>query len=172
MGFGEAGQQKQVLEITVTADASPDERAQVRAIDIPVFQRLARLRGDWPRIERELADLVAAGAPVWVEVYYEGEEIAGDLREQVAAAVRDSEVEVLRIRNRRVMERALQRDDAVQSLDELDERAVFERCLSAHEVPEAQRGDLRALYGEILTAMDEADVAAGSEGLRKDERAS
>jgi exonuclease SbcD len=164
MGFGEAGQQKQVLEITVTADASPGERAQVRPIDIPVFQQLVRLRGDWPRIERELRDLVAAGVPVWVEVYYEGEEIAGDLREQVATAVSDSEVEVLRIRNRRVMERALQRDDAAQSLDELDERAVFERCLSAHQVPEGQRGELRALYAEILTAMDESDVVDQSEG--------
>ena len=64
---------------------------------------------------------------------------------------------VLRVKNARLMERALEREDA-DTLDTLDVHEVFERCLAAHEVPEEQREALRLAYRETVASLLEANA--------------
>jgi DNA repair protein SbcD/Mre11 len=154
IGFGEADQEKSVVII----EFSGDERA-VRTVAIPRFQELKTLQGDWSTIAREIDKMAAAGSRIWLEVVYEGDEIAGNLREHLDEAIAGTSMEILRIKNNRVVERALTGGDT-ESLDELDMVDVFKRCMETHEVPEHQRRGLLDAYQEVVVSIGEADPGA------------
>jgi exonuclease SbcD len=155
IGFGEAKQQKSVCEIEFNGRV-----ASVRLIDVPVFQKLECVKGDWDNIERRISELSAADSQSWLEVVYEGEEIIGDLRERLETAIADTRMEILRIKNNRIIDRVLEQLDAEETLDDLNENDVFERCLAAHEVPDEQRPELLRTYQEAVAALYEEDKQA------------
>lgn len=171
MGFGEARQRKSLCEVTLGAqsdgqrDGAPAGKhgggssdaieVTVNLIDIPVFQRMERIKGDWTRLETRLRQLAVENLPVWVEVVYDGEDIIGDLRERLDAAVAGTGLSILCVRNARVIARVLEQAHHEETLDDLDEYDVFDRCLDAHGVPDAQRTGLRQAYRETILALQE-----------------
>lgn len=155
MGFGEAKQQKSLCQVEFSA-----RNPLLELVDVPVFQRLERVIGDWEVIEKQIGMLTAASGQGWLEVVYEGEEIVGDLRDRLEAAVADSDWEILRVKNNRIVHQVLDQIHDDETLDDLDESDVFERCLSQYEVPEEQRTELRQTYGEALASLYEQDVRA------------
>ena len=158
IGFGEAGQNKCVVLVTFSGP-SP----QVTDIPVPRFQELKILRGDWPAIAWEIGELKSRGSKAWLEIVYEGGEIAGDLCARLDEAVAGSGIEILRIKNNRVPERGLSGTGAEETLDDLDVTEVFKRCLQAHDVPEDQHPALLAAYREVIVSLQEADSPAGEE---------
>lgn len=136
----------------------------VRKIPVPRFQKLRTLEGDWPTIAREIDVLRSTGSRAWLEILYDGDEIAADLQRRLDEAAGGSALEILRVRNSRAMERALVASDDGETLDDLDVTEVFRRCLEAHEVPEEGRPALLAAYREIVTALFDADPLADREG--------
>lgn len=155
MGFGEAGHQKSVCLVEF-AGAKPD----VRLIDVPVFQRLERIRGGLETISGRILELSAIGTPAWLEIVYEGEEVIGDLSQRLDDAVSETELEILRVKNTRIIDRVLDRFQDDETLDDLDVGDVFERCLEIHGVPEEQRPDLVQSYNEIVHDLLEEDPNA------------
>ena len=69
-------------------------------------------------------------------------------------------MEILRIRNRRLMDRVMNRTQEGETLNDLNAHDVFERCLDAFDVSAADRGELTASYKEIMNALQEEDVNA------------
>lgn len=187
MGFGEARQRKSLCEVTLEV-VNDVTAVGVNLIDIPVFQRMERIKGDWTHIEERLRYLAADADPhdtdvpdrnggtdgtVWIEVVYNGDDIIGDLRERLDAAVAGTGLSILCVRNARVITRVLEQAHHEETLDDLDEYDVFDRCLDAHEVAPAQREQLRHAYRETILALQEEGhheqgVEPGSErGSRK-----
>ena len=152
IGFGEAAQEKSVVLVEFS-----DEAPKVANIPVPRFQELKTLRGDWQTIARDIDDLKSRGSKAWMEIIYEGDEIAGDLRTRLDEAVQGSGLEILRVKNNRVLERALSGMGADETLDDLDVTDVFNRCLESHEIPEDQRPALLNSYREIMVAINEHD---------------
>lgn len=155
MGFGEAKQSKSVCLVEFDG-ASPT----ITLESVPVFQRLERIQGDWKALERRVQDLVSANAAIWLEVIYDGAEVISDLRERLDSLVVNSSVDILRINNRRLVERALEKTHQEETLDDLDVQQVFDRCLNAHEVPEDQRAELQRAFREAVTSLHEDDERA------------
>ena len=155
MGFGEAGQRKSVCRVEFRG-AVPS----VTLIGVPVFQELERVRGDWDDISGRIRELSEQGSASWLEVVYEGEAVLGNLRERLEGAVSGTGMEVLRIRNSRIVERVLEQDREGEALDDLSADDVFERCLAAHEVPGEQRPELVRAYREVLASLDGDDLRA------------
>jgi len=155
MGFGEAKQQKSVCQVEFHSTA-----ASVQLIDVPVFQKLERVKGDWESISSRMLELSATDFQGWVEVIYEGEEVIGDLRERLETAVSGTGVEILQIKNNRIIERVLGQIHEEETLDDLDVNDVFERCLAVHDVPEEQRPELLRAYQETVSSLYEDDVKA------------
>ena len=118
------------------------------------------LRGDWQTISRSIDELKSRKSRAWLEVVYEGNEIAASLQARLNEAIEGSDMEVLRVKNNRVLERALSGTDAEETLDDLDVTDVFRRCLESHEVPEDQRPALLSAYQEVVAALNEADPMA------------
>ncbi|MBU2054063.1 MAG: exonuclease SbcCD subunit D C-terminal domain-containing protein [Proteobacteria bacterium] len=155
IGFGEAQQGKSVVLVEFSDDAP-----KVAAIPVPRFQELKTLRGDWPAIAHNIEELKIGESSAWLEIVYEGDEIAGDLRGRLDEAIAGSGLEILRVKNNRVLESALRGMGAEETLDDLDVTDVFKRCLESHEIPEDQRPGLLTAYREIVVSLNEADAMA------------
>jgi len=155
IGFGEAAQEKSVVLVEFS-----DEPPKVANIPVPCFRELKTLRGDWQTIARDIDRLKSRGSNAWLEIIYEGDEIAGDLSARLDKAVEGSDVEILRVKNNRVLEKAMSGMDADETLDDLDVTDVFHRCLESHEIPEEQRPALLSAYREIIVSLNEADAMA------------
>jgi len=155
IGFGEAGQEKIVTVMDFAGDTP-----SVRNIPVPRFQELKTLRGDWQTLARDIDGLKSKSSRAWLEIVYEGNEIASALREKLDEAVAGTGIEILRVKNNRVLERALNGEDKEETLDDLNVTDVFQRCLDAHEIPEEQRRALMDAYQEILVSLNEADPLA------------
>lgn len=144
MGFGEAKQQKSVCLVEFEKN-----KANVRLLNVPVFQQLVRLQGD----EQQLAAAIQAlpsDESIFLELIYTGKELVANLREQLYQWVENTKIEILRIKNQRIVERVLQAVSEHESLENLNENEVFQRCLEQNEVLEEQQQELKAAYQEIL----------------------
>jgi len=155
MGFGEAKQQKSVCQVEFHSTA-----ASVQLIDVPVFQRLERVKGDWDGISNRILELSATNFQGWLEVIYDGTEVIGDLRERLEEAISGTQMEILRIKNNRIIDRVLGQIHEEETLDDLNVNDVFERCLTVHDVPEEQRPELLRAYRETVSSLYEDDVQA------------
>ena len=158
MGFGEATQQKSVCLVNFTKPGAV--KPAVDLLDVPVFQQLRKVSGDWAEIAAQLLTLVDASQPVWIEVVYQGDEIVSDLRERLETLTEGSELLILRIQNTRLIDRVLNASHADESLEDLDVDDVFSRCLAAHEIPEAQQADLLHTYQQTLSSINNDDTQA------------
>jgi exonuclease SbcD len=155
MGFGEAQQEKSVCLV-----AFAGIKAEVRLVRVPVFQKLERVKGTWKELSARILELSVTRSQTWLEVVYEGEEVIGNLRELLEAAISGSEMEILRIKNNRIIDRVLNQIQDDETLEDLNVNDVFERCLSVHEVPEEQRPELHRTYKETVTSLYEDDAQA------------
>ncbi len=160
MGFGEAKQQKSVCQVVFDQEEGHSTAASIQLINVPEFQRLERVKGDWDGISGRMLELSATDSQGWLEVTYEGDEIIGDLRERLEAAISGTQMEILRIKNNRIIDRALGQIHEEETLDDLNVNDVFERCLTVHDVPEDQRPELFRAYQETVSSLYEDDVQA------------
>lgn len=155
MGFGEASQVKSVCLVEFKGRVPT-----VALIKVPAFQQLERIRGGWEDLSARILALTASQSQAWLEVIYEGEEVAGDIRERLEKAIGETKMEVLRVKNNRIIARVLNRIHDEETLDDLNVTDVFERCLASHEVSESQRLELRCTYQEVIVSLNEDDVHA------------
>lgn len=155
MGFGEAGHAKQVVMVEFSC-----ENIAVTPLPVPCFQELVRITGSLDEICERMSQLRQAGSRAWLEIEYTGRDRVGSLREMLDEAVADSDMEIRRIKNRQVMDRVIQKTRKQETLDDLDPRDVFDRCLDAADVTNEDRKLLTASYNEIVTALMEEDKHA------------
>lgn len=152
MGFGEAYQQKSLCLVEFQ-----DRKCKVELMPIPVFQNLERIKGDLQSVSAGLKKLAEAEHSVWVEIDYQGDASVSLLRERLQADIENSQVEILRVRNAKARNKALRRDAAEETLDEMNVHEVFQRRLQASEVEEQQQLKLKDMYHQIVKAVEEAD---------------
>ncbi|MFZ4440399.1 MAG: exonuclease SbcCD subunit D C-terminal domain-containing protein, partial [Syntrophales bacterium] len=155
IGFGEATQKKGVVLVEFSG-----ESPKVANIPVPRFQELQTLRGDWPTLARDLEELKGRGSGAWLEILYEGDEAAGDLQKRLDEAVEGTGIEILRVKNNRMLERAMSGKTGDETLDDLNVTDVFERCLEAHNVSPERRPALLSAYQEIIVSLNEQDLRA------------
>lgn len=130
----------------------------LQSLAVPVFQPLQTIKGDWQTIKTTLQTLKKSQQSTWLEVVYDGQEVMGDLSEKIAELVKDSPLDVLRIKNQQKRDQLIQHQRMDESLEELDPMQVFERCLAAHQVPAAQQPMLWARYAEVLEKLQDGEA--------------
>jgi exonuclease SbcD len=155
MGYGEAKQQKIVLVLEFNG-----REFDLKELPIPRFQTLVRLEGEVGTILAEIQTLVASKSDAWLEIEFTGNQVAGNVRQQLDAAIEGSGLEIRRIKNKRLRNRVIHQNTEQETLEDLDFKEVFERCLVANEVPPESRPGLVASYAEILQALNDDDSQA------------
>ena len=160
MGFDEAARPREVRLISTEG-----RTVRSRAVPVPRFQRLERVEGSLEEIEAGLAALSESDESVWAEVAYTGTEAATNLRERVEDMARGP-VEILRVRNMRLLPEGMQADPEQESLEELRVEEVFERRLKEafpdRDANDATLVSLRALFQEAVAAAREKEQTCAS----------
>lgn len=156
MGFGEAKQQKQVLEIAFTG-----RLPHIHATHLPSFQVLERIVGHLAHIQTALNALMQAGSHAYVEVVYQGDVVVANLSEQLQALVANSHLRLLRVYNRQFQNKVMAYDANEIALPELGPQDVFEACMAQHQLDSAQQTELRLTYQQVLYEL-ENDMGADS----------
>jgi exonuclease SbcD len=156
MGFGEANQTKKTILVDIT-----NSKVEIEEIDVPLFQKLKSVKGNWETINKEISSLLVSDSNIWIEVIYEGDEVVGDLREQLEQLVENSKIEILRIKNNLVIDQVMKQTKEEENLSDLDINQVFERLLDEKDiVDEKQREELNLTYHQIVTSVYESDALA------------
>lgn len=159
LGFDDAGQNKfvYVAEFAAGVDRPPE----VRHIQVPVWQRLDRVRGkSWDEIRDALQILLDAGESVWADVHYDGETMAENLSGRVHDLVDGSDVLVLGVYDLQHRESAMMSGGVDESLQDLDPHEVFRRRLELAAAPAEKREELEKMFDEILFEIQNRDGAA------------
>lgn len=155
MGFGEANQKKSVCLVELNKS-----EPSVCLIDVPLFQELRQITGDWDVVDQQINALAGSNSKCWLEVIYDGDEVIGDLRERLEIAVSNTQIEILRIKNNRIIDSVLKQIHEDETLDDLDEIDVFQRCLIDNEIAKEQHEELLLTYQEALASLRDEDVHA------------
>ena len=156
MGYGEASHEKKVVLVEFNSST-----AEILELPVPCFQQLVRIAGSLDDIYAKLEELKKGESRAWLEIEYTGSDIVGNLRDMLDEALADSAMEIRRIKNRRVMDRVISAIAEGETLDDLDTRDIFSRCMETFDVPDEDRSELIASYNEIIKSLHEEDVNAG-----------
>ncbi|MBF0266196.1 MAG: exonuclease SbcCD subunit D C-terminal domain-containing protein [Gammaproteobacteria bacterium] len=183
MGFGEASQDKKVVLIEFNervnervdvnesdefnqqtqhspTQHSPNQKSIVEELLIPCFQVLSRITGTVDEIVDEVNILKIDAPKCWLEIEYTGKDVVNNLSEIINELIENTEIEVRRIKNKRVIDKVLSSSDFGETLDDLNENEVFERCLETFEVSEQDKPELIHTYREIIQSINENDTQA------------
>jgi DNA repair protein SbcD/Mre11 len=152
MGFNEARQLKQVMLVDFSLD-----KTSLTPVEVPVFQKLMRISGNFAEIQRQIQTLTRCQEDIWLELIYTGDALIPGLQELFEAELAGSEMKILRLDDRRKMEEFTNYGAAV-NLSQLDEEIVFERVLEAAQIPQEQRQELQELYEEIIHSLKTAEA--------------
>lgn len=153
MGFGEANQTKKVVVIEFQ-----DNHPTITEHEIPVFQKLVRIGGDLETITLKIEDLKTSESTAWLEIEINTQFTAINISAHFEELLKDSKLEILRIKNRTLIEKTLTPVSETETLETLDDADVFERCLNAYEIVEADRALLTATYREAIALLQHADT--------------
>lgn len=138
-----------------------DESRQMQVISLPIpcFQKLAQITGDLTTIAATIKSLKPSES-IWLEVIYDGDEIVNELREEVNAMIEDLTCEVLKIKNTRTYNKVLNQQQSSETLQDLNELDVFDKCLEINGIADTQKASLRSAYQQILHNIYHDDAQA------------
>ena len=155
MGYGEIKQDKQVLLVDFE-----DKKINVTPLLVPRFQELVKIVGNVMEIQQTIERLKIEQSKARLEIEYNGKEIVNNLRELLDESLVGSDLEILRIKNKRLMDRVIQGEMDEETLEDLNPEDVFLRCLTAFEVEEDEQKELINAYHEILQTLNNTDKNA------------
>ncbi|MDY0361520.1 MAG: exonuclease SbcCD subunit D C-terminal domain-containing protein [Desulforegulaceae bacterium] len=155
MGFGEAKHDKKII-IAEFKDKTP----KINEILIPCFQELVKIKGSIDEISEKIEELKAKKSSAWLEIEYTGSEVSGNLRQSIEEKIENTDMEIRRIKNKKIIESLKSSAKHEQTLDDLDVNQVFEKCLEAFEVNLEDKNDLISAYNHILSEIFTEDKNA------------
>jgi exonuclease SbcD len=101
------------------------------------------------------------GSKAWLEIDVTEQIPAADMNQLVEESLADSDMEICRIKNKILADRALKQIDGEETLDDLSELDVFTRLLDEHEINDPEkREELILTYRETLLSIEEKDLNA------------
>jgi exonuclease SbcD len=154
MGFGESKQQKTVNLVTFGAD-----RLSIEPVPVPTFRRLETIKGDREEILSRMEIFGQLNETIWIEIIYTGDAVWGNMAEEIEIeAEKYPSLEIIRVKNQKNNAAYLSQQQENESLDDLSEMEVFERCLTENAVPDEQREEMRYTYQEVVAQLHETDL--------------
>jgi len=146
VGFGESGQKKIMIQL--------DLRGNIKEIEVPVFQHIASIKGDYSSIQAKLEKLKKEKQSCWVSIEYTGEEYIQNLPEKLEEIIQNSDVEILKIKNSRAYKEYLINKQKTVSLDQLTVTDVFNQILEENNLPEKEKEELLQTFKTTLDSIE------------------
>jgi exonuclease SbcD len=154
MSFNEAEEEKLVLLVDM------DKQPVVTEVPVPCFQPLAKISGSCEEILKHIEVLAKKKQSILLEISYQGQTLVDDLQEQILSAVENTELEVLRVSNKRIYDHALQLTTEIKTLEELSPQQVFQQCLDLHEISESQQREMTLDFETAFASLQDKEQSA------------
>ncbi len=148
IGFGEAGQDKKVIVASFEGS-----KPIITEHSIPCFQKLHKISGTLDRVSAEIKTMANEGSKAWLEVEITEAVPAAMITAHLDDLLKDAKMEILRIKNKKVIDRALQQNHDEEKLETMNDKDVFIRCLEANDIHESERTQLLETYEEAIFHM-------------------
>jgi exonuclease SbcD len=148
MNFSESGEKprpKGVCLVTFNG-----REPAVELIEAPVFQELITVRGGHEKIKGAIEGLKARGSAAWLELVFDSDEPAGDLRGTFEEYAKGSGLEILIVKNLRSYESSLGAGEGDAALSDFTAAEVFDKLLESLNTPEAEAAELRETFQNVL----------------------
>ena len=158
LSFDEVGQQKEVLLV----DVGPEGLAAVTPLPVPVFQPMARVKGNLQQLAQAMRDVVAEQErtaeqrlPVWLEVTVAEDDYLSDLQPRVEQLADGLALEILLVRRQRTAQLDGLTAESRITLSEMTPHEVFAQRLAAESLPADREQALNDLYQGVLVEMEQ-----------------
>lgn len=153
LSFDETGNSKYVNLVTFSAG----KLADVTALEVPVTQQLAVLKGDLESIRQQLEQWRGSptDAPVWLDIEIATEDYLSNMQRKIQALTADLPVEVLLVRRSREQRERILAGERRETLSELKVEEVFARRLAQEELDDIQIARLQSLFSETLHSLNQ-----------------
>lgn len=153
LSFDETGNSKYVNLVTFSAG----KLADVTALEVPVTQQLAVIKGDLESIRQQLEQWRGGptDAPVWLDIEIVTEDYLTDMQRKIQALTADLPVEVLLVRRSREQRERILAGERRETLSELKVEEVFARRLAQEELDDIQIARLQSLFSETLHSLNQ-----------------
>jgi DNA repair protein SbcD/Mre11 len=155
MGFAEAGQKKKIVVVGFN-DCSPS----VIEHEIPCFRELVKISGTLEEISVGIGNLSDRGSKAWLEIEVNSPADSATITTRLDELLENSGLEVLRVKNRSIMQGSLSSSAEELTLETMEDREVFIKCLEASHVPAEEHQALISTYDEAIRSMQSFDVNA------------
>lgn len=149
--FDEAAHEKQVL---VFDSGTP---ADVRSLTVPVFRRLATVRGDLAAIGRQMTELSHAPLKTWVYAEYTGNTLMPDLEDRVNDLAKNLPIDIIGCQD--LSHRVTVPGELQGYANELTPQEVFELCIERSGLSPEDRLQTREAFQEIYLEVCEGGNA-------------
>ena len=153
LSFDETGNSKYVNLVTF----SEGKLADVTALEVPVTQQLAVIKGDLESIRQQLEQWRGSptDAPVWLDIEIATEDYLSNMQRKIQALTADLPVEVLLVRRSREQRERILAGERRETLSELKVEEVFARRLAQEELDDIQIARLQSLFSETLHSLNQ-----------------
>ena len=156
MSFAEAGQKKHVVVVDF-AEGIP----VITEHPVPCYRELISVTGDIDAITGKINELKKCDSDAWLEIEITAQTTLKNLTLHFDDLLIDSKMEILRVKDRSIIERTLYRTADTETLETLDDNDVFTRCLDAGTIIDpGEREMLIATYREARENMQAEDINA------------
>ncbi|WP_257292100.1 exonuclease subunit SbcD [Endozoicomonas sp. ONNA1] len=154
LSFDETSCRKQVVLVDLESGAAPD----ITELEVPTFRCLKSLKGNLDTIQDAL-EKIDDECPLttWLELEVSTDDYLTDLQKPIQIMLEERNLEVLRVRRKREINRAALRSESKETLDELDVSEVFARRLGDEDIDEQRAATLSQAFNEILATLDEPE---------------
>ncbi len=156
LSFEELKSTKQVVMV----EFKQQQRTQICPIDVPVFQKMAALKGDLANIEHQLkafSDL-KSDESVWLSVEVEVQDFLSDLQQRIQILTEGLNVEVVQLRRARKKHQQSLQQQQTEILSELTPHEVFEKRVeheSFEDPSESERlSRIRIRFRQIVAEVE------------------
>ncbi|MBF0226178.1 MAG: exonuclease SbcCD subunit D C-terminal domain-containing protein [Desulfobacterales bacterium] len=151
LSFGESKTPKQIIKIDFDNDASTPN---IDKIDIPEFQKLKIIKGNFEEIENELKS-INKGDNIWIEVHANINGRINELRSMIGEYEKQLDIEVLAIKNINPQSSRLEGSDKIQTLHQITSIEVFKRKLDSYaDFTDNEKNELMDAYKEIVAEIE------------------
>lgn len=157
IGFSEVDHEKKVMIV----DLPDKESVTIQECTVPLFQRLASLKGKKEEIEEEIRRLIWEGKETWIEVIVKSTESPSSLQNWITDLTHHTKIEPLKTMRLQTQDSSLTQQYDGESLENVTEKEVFLRRMNEEDLSEEERNELTLAFEEILIAYHQRDRMEG-----------
>jgi len=152
LSFDEVKHDKHIIIVELDSNSA----LTTTEVTIPIFQKLAVVKGDLENIKLELTALIALEESVWVEVKVQETFYRSDVQAQLNELVVNTDVEILKITMPQVDENNQWQTDQVETLDQLKPEELFQYRLDCEDtLSDEQQAQLKILFAQSYAELEQ-----------------